>query len=59
MKAAEYNSLIPITEMVEFLGYVNNPRKGKAKARWVVYDKFSDGKKDHSIVINRVRNTYF
>lgn len=59
MKAMEYNALIPLTDMAEFLGYTHNPQKGKRGALWVVYDKFIDGKKDHSIVINRKRNTYF
>lgn len=59
MKAAEYNAMIPITDMAEFLGYVLNTRKGHKNARWHVYDKYVDGQKDHSIVVNRIRNTYF
>lgn len=59
MKAAEYNALIPLTEMAEFLGYTLNTHKGKISARWVVYEKIIEGKKDHSIVINRKHNTYF
>jgi len=59
MKAAEYNALIPITEMAEFLGYVLNTSKGHKNARWHVYDKYVNGQKDHCIVVNRMQNTFF